>query len=247
VIEVLYFSDKHVKARLFGHVMQAPKLTLVTVVPPHRASKNPSKVEPFAFIESEWGELVDQVLVVDEGTAEGMWRDPVVDLADHLFPDDTTSAYAAARGYFFVCDGNALATVKKHGEPEEDLWFIQEALSQLDASVPEPDPSKRPGRDKPEVGGGAKPKRKAKQRPVIAAKTIVDEDAELPDAFSVLGVTPGCSLEEARRAWKTLMLQYHPDKVAHLGPEFQALAEQKTRELMEAWAAVQKQLEGTVP
>jgi DnaJ-domain-containing protein 1 len=182
------------------------------------------------------------VLVVDEGSVEGMWRDPVVDLADHLYPSDNKAAYAAARGYFFVCDGAALSIVKKHAEPEDDLWFLQEALSQLDASVPEPDPEKRPRRDKAE-GTPAKVKRKSKpQRPVIAAKTLVDEDAPMPDAFVVLGLEPTCTLEEARRAWKTLMLQYHPDKVAHLGPEFQALAEQKTRELMDAWAIVQETL-----
>ena len=38
--------------------------------------------------------------------------------------------------------------------------------------------------------------------------------------------------------------QYHPDKVAHLAPEFQELAERKTRELLEAWEQLEKELSG---
>jgi preprotein translocase subunit Sec63 len=58
----------------------------------------------------------------------------------------------------------------------------------------------------------------------------------------VLGIAPGTSKEEARKAFRTLVAQYHPDKVAHLAPEFQELAERKTRAILEAWEQLEKEL-----
>jgi hypothetical protein len=233
VIEVLYFSDKHVKARLFGRVTGAKKLTLVTVIPPHRASKAAGRKEPFATLEREHGDVLDQVLVVDEGGIEGMWRDPVVDLADALHSSDTKAAYAAARGYFFVKGGRALKTVKKHGDDDDDLHALRDALSKLEPTVRAPKPRK--------------PKRAAAE-----ASRTVEEDAPVAtvetassvDAFVVLGIERDATLAEAKRAWRSLIVQYHPDKVAHLAPEFKALAEAKTRELMQAWEEVQQALGG---
>lgn len=45
--------------------------------------------------------------------------------------------------------------------------------------------------------------------------------------YEVLGVSQGASPEEIRSAYKRLVAQYHPDKVQHLGPEFQKLAHEK--------------------
>ena len=232
MIEVLYFSDKHVKARLFARVTQARKLTLVCVIPPHRAGKNPGTRQPFASLERDHGDVVDQVLVVDEGSIEGMWRDPVVDLADALYPSNNKAAYAAARGYFFTKGGRGLKTVKKTADEDDDLHALREALSKLEPSVRPPKPRK--------------PKRAA-----AAAKTVDDEapppataDETARDAFAVLGISPDATLAEAKKAWRALIVQYHPDKVAHLAPEFKALADAKTREIMAAWTEVQAALSG---
>lgn len=51
----------------------------------------------------------------------------------------------------------------------------------------------------------------------------------------VLNVSPNASIDEIRRAYKTLMGQYHPDKVASLGDELKRLAEQKSREITQAY------------
>jgi DnaJ-domain-containing protein 1 len=56
----------------------------------------------------------------------------------------------------------------------------------------------------------------------------------------VLGIAPGTPKDEARKAFRALIAQYHPDKVAHLAPEFHALAERRTREILEAWAEVER-------
>jgi DnaJ-domain-containing protein 1 len=57
----------------------------------------------------------------------------------------------------------------------------------------------------------------------------------------VLGVPPGSPLPEVKRAYLALVAQYHPDKVAALGPKLQALAQEETRRLIEAWEWVRKQ------
>ena len=55
------------------------------------------------------------------------------------------------------------------------------------------------------------------------------------DPYSVLGVAKGASPPEIRKAYLTLLAKYHPDKVAHLGIEFQEIAKQKTLEIMRAY------------
>ncbi len=51
----------------------------------------------------------------------------------------------------------------------------------------------------------------------------------------VLGVSPEAGESEIRQAYKKLMQQYHPDKVASLGDELKALAERKSRDINTAY------------
>jgi DnaJ-domain-containing protein 1 len=53
--------------------------------------------------------------------------------------------------------------------------------------------------------------------------------------YEILGVPPTASKEEIRSAYRHLANQYHPDKVAHLGKEFQDLAEQRFKDIQEAY------------
>jgi hypothetical protein len=47
-------------------------------------------------------------------------------------------------------------------------------------------------------------------------------------AYEILGLPPGrISIEKVTKAYRELQSQYHPDRVAHLGPEFQELAAMK--------------------
>ncbi|MFP4348643.1 MAG: DnaJ domain-containing protein [Thermodesulfobacteriota bacterium] len=55
------------------------------------------------------------------------------------------------------------------------------------------------------------------------------------DPYSVLGVRPGASSEEIKHAYRELANKYHPDKVAHLGEDFQTLAEDRFKEIQEAY------------
>jgi hypothetical protein len=53
--------------------------------------------------------------------------------------------------------------------------------------------------------------------------------------YDILGVAPGASKEEIKAAYRDLANRYHPDKVAHLGEELQTLAEQRFKEIQEAY------------
>jgi hypothetical protein len=219
VLEVLYFSDKDVKQKLFERVGDSKGLLLVTATRHGKLMKEISDREPFASLERAWGQTLQQLIVADEGTVEGMWRDPVGDLADALYPEDRAGAYAAASGYVLFEDGEVAAVVKKRGSARDDGWFLQDALARLDARVPKPDPRRRPDR----------PAKRPPRRAPAAAEA---------DPWQMLGVEPGTPLAEARRAFRALVAQYHPDKVAHLAPEFRELAEERTRQLLAAWEQI---------
>ncbi|GAC1631479.1 MAG: co-chaperone DjlA [Nevskia sp.] len=68
-----------------------------------------------------------------------------------------------------------------------------------------------------------------------------DDPSRLDDAYRVLGVTPDASDAEVKRAYRQLMSQNHPDKLAAKGlPEsMRALAEQKTREITGAYERIE--------
>lgn len=51
----------------------------------------------------------------------------------------------------------------------------------------------------------------------------------------ILHVSREAPLDEIRQAYKTLIGQYHPDKVASLGEELRALAEHKSKEITKAY------------
>ena len=53
--------------------------------------------------------------------------------------------------------------------------------------------------------------------------------------YAVLGLETGADDEEIKRAYRKLSMQYHPDKVAHLGAEFQKIAEEKMKEINAAY------------
>ena len=60
------------------------------------------------------------------------------------------------------------------------------------------------------------------------------------DPYEALGLAPGASPDEVRRAYRELAAKYHPDKVEHLGEEFRRLAERRFREINEAYEALNR-------
>jgi len=58
------------------------------------------------------------------------------------------------------------------------------------------------------------------------------------DPYEVLGATRDENLDAIRRRYKEKLLQYHPDRVHHLGEEFQEMAERRTKAITEAYQRI---------
>jgi hypothetical protein len=55
------------------------------------------------------------------------------------------------------------------------------------------------------------------------------------DPYALLELSPQASPEEIKAAYKRAVARYHPDKVSHLGREFQELAHQKFLAIQQAY------------
>ena len=61
------------------------------------------------------------------------------------------------------------------------------------------------------------------------------QPAFAPDWTRVLELPADASLDEIREAYRRLMSQYHPDKVASLGRELRELADAKSKDISVAY------------
>jgi curved DNA-binding protein CbpA len=57
----------------------------------------------------------------------------------------------------------------------------------------------------------------------------------LKEYYLLLEIAPTASADEVKRAFRAQIARYHPDKVQHLGQEFQAMAADRAAELTEAY------------
>jgi len=60
------------------------------------------------------------------------------------------------------------------------------------------------------------------------------------DPYRTLGIPRHADQDEIHAAYRKLANQYHPDKVAHLGREFQELAEKRFKEIQQAYEKIKK-------
>ncbi|MDC7807909.1 DnaJ domain-containing protein [Luteimonas sp BLCC-B24] len=64
-------------------------------------------------------------------------------------------------------------------------------------------------------------------------------------AYDVLGVAPDASEAEIDQAYRRLISQYHPDRVAGAAPELRARAESRAAEINAAYDRIRKARAGT--
>jgi DnaJ like chaperone protein len=61
------------------------------------------------------------------------------------------------------------------------------------------------------------------------------------NAYKVLEITKSASVDEIKKAYRSMAKKYHPDKVIHLGKEHQKGAEEKFRQVQAAYEQIQKE------
>ena len=60
-------------------------------------------------------------------------------------------------------------------------------------------------------------------------------------AYAVLGISPNATDYEVKSAYRKMAMKNHPDKVASLGPEVQKAAEEKFRQIQDAYETIKRQ------
>ena len=133
------------------------------------------------------------------------------------------------RRFFFLADGDT----RYEGEARrflKKLWPWGGAEPNR-GGPRNPKPSAGKAKARPRPAGPSKaesrpPPARAAHRPVTP--------------YEVLGVAAGASRDDIRRAFLRLARHYHPDKVHHLGEEFEAMAHVKFQELLAAYEALSR-------
>ena len=106
------------------------------------------------------------------------------------------------------------------------------------------------------VGGASEPHRlpgivrnafRPKGRAAPAAARAAAVRGLSGDPYELLGVSPDDSDSAIRKRYKQLLLDYHPDRVDHLGEEIRDLAARKTTEINQAYAAIKKLRRASLP
>ncbi len=60
-------------------------------------------------------------------------------------------------------------------------------------------------------------------------------------AYKILECEPTATEEELKKAYRKMAIKYHPDKVAHLGEEYQKDANELFKQVQQAWETVKKE------
>lgn len=95
--------------------------------------------------------------------------------------------------------------------------------------VPPPDPARARPRSSPPA-----------TRPKSHVPAGKPSPSPLAQAYATLGLTSAASADQVRAAFREKAKEYHPDRVAHMAPEFREIAERKMKEINEAYDRIRK-------
>ncbi len=88
-----------------------------------------------------------------------------------------------------------------------------------------------------DAGPDDEPRRAQADRDTLAEAP----SASLPQTpWQLLGIEPDASEDAIEAAYKAQLMQYHPDRVAHLGEDLQRLAHEKTLEIQRAYEQIKR-------
>ncbi len=95
------------------------------------------------------------------------------------------------------------------------------------------------------------PAEKAVIEEIVKYLDITDADYQMLQAeffktddkyYRILGLDRGASQSEVKKAYRDLARSHHPDRVAHLGPEYTKVAEEKFKTINDAYERITKEL-----
>ena len=71
----------------------------------------------------------------------------------------------------------------------------------------------------------------------IKAMFVVEVDS----SYKILEIERSSNDEDVKKAFRKMAIKYHPDKVHHLGPEYQNVAQEKFKKINEAYERIKKE------
>jgi DnaJ like chaperone protein len=72
-----------------------------------------------------------------------------------------------------------------------------------------------------------------------SVKAMFVKDANA--AYKILEIDPSASNEEIKKAYRRMAMKYHPDKVSHLGEDFQKAAKDKFQKVNQAYQTIKEE------
>lgn len=88
----------------------------------------------------------------------------------------------------------------------------------------------------------AKPKPKPRLKPPPKKEPKAEPKPTTKPYWETLGVPQEATLSEIKKAYVQRLKEYHPDRVADMGPEIKKLAEEKTFEILKAFNEAKRTL-----
>ena len=65
--------------------------------------------------------------------------------------------------------------------------------------------------------------------------------SQTDSAYKILEIEPTSSDEDVKKAYRSMAMKYHPDKVSHLGEDFKKVAHEKFRKVQAAYDQIKKE------
>ena len=120
-----------------------------------------------------------------------------------------------------------------------------------DEPLPEEEEEKAGAKESEQADGGPKDKETQEHESTeektddsfASVKNESDTDQEELHFAETLGVEKPFEEEKVKAVYRKLIAQYHPDRVSALGPEIREVAEQKAKEINEAYEYFRKKFE----
>lgn len=71
-------------------------------------------------------------------------------------------------------------------------------------------------------------------------KAMFHRRHEPTSSYKILEIDPGVSDEEVKKAYRKMAVKFHPDKVSHLGEQYQTAAKEKFQKVQEAYEDIKR-------